>query len=237
MPKDIDLSQITDAIKRYPKDVQVKALRDLIADQYRESLYLTAKYLLGYKDITWRTHGGMIQALENDDIRKLLVLPRGAFKSSIGVVAFAIWSLLKDPNERILIDSEVYTNSKNFLREIKAHLTNPKVTALFGEFKTRTWNEGELIIAQRDKPYKEASITCGGIGTVKVGQHYSTIIGDDLNSGNNSATPEARAKVIKHYQMNTAILDPGGKYIVIGTRYAQDDIIGWILQNEVMEVA
>jgi hypothetical protein len=31
----------------------------------------------------------------------------------------------------------------------------------------------------------------------------------------------------------TAILDPGGTILVIGTRYAANDCIGYILENEV----
>ena len=95
------------------------------------------------------------------------------------------------------------------------------------------WGESELTIKQRTHPYKEASITAGGVNTVKVGQHYSCIVSDDLNSGNNSGTSEARAKVLQHYRLNNAILDPGGTYVVIGTRYAADDVIGSILQNEI----
>ncbi len=183
--------------------------------------------------MTWHTHGAPIRALESKKPRKLLVLPRGTFKSSIGVVAYSCWLLIRNPNERILIDSEVYTNSKNFLREIKAHLERPELTTIFGEFKTdHTWNEGEIIIQQRTKVLKEASITCGGIETVKVGQHYSTIICDDLNSGNNSSSKEGCEKVITHYRMNQAILEPGGKLVVIGTRYSAADLIQFILDNE-----
>lgn len=214
-------------------DLLIVAAKHKAANLYRESLYLTCKDLLGYEHMTWRTHGDMIDALESQTKRKLIVMPRGTFKSSVGVVGYSIWSLLRNPNERILIDSEVYSNSKNFLREIRAHLTSPKITELFGEFRSGNWNEGELTVAQRTKAYKEASITCSGIGAVKVGQHFSMIIGDDLNSGNNSATPEARKKVITHYQMNQAILEPDGVYVIIGTRYATDDVIGWILDNEI----
>lgn len=211
-----------------------EAWREKHASLYRNHLYPTCKHLLGYKDMTWGTHGEMIKALEAGSRRKLIVMPRGTFKSSIGVVGYAIWKLLQNPNERILIDSEIYSNSKNFLREIKAHLTSTRVTDLFGPFKSDTnWNEGEITIRQRTQAYKEASITCGGIGTVKVGQHFSIIIADDMNSGNNSLTPENCKKVISHYQMNTAILEPDGIYVVIGTRYNQLDIIGHILENEI----
>lgn len=205
-----------------------------LANEYRNSLFLTAYKLLGYRDITWYTHRKMIEALESPKRRKLIVMPRGTFKSTIGVVAFSIWSLIRNPNERILIDSEVWTNSSTFLREIKAHLDRRELTDLYGIFKTdRNWNEGEITIAQRSHTYKESSITIGSIGSTKIGQHYTIIIGDDYNSGNNSQTQEGCAKVVTHYRMNQAILEPGGLYVLIGTRYSENDIIGHVMTNEI----
>lgn len=225
-------------IAKHPPEIQAQALRQAIAERYRASLFSTCEGLLGYGDITEYTHGELIGTLEDGGSNKLIVMPRGTFKSTISVVAYAIWRLLRDPNERILIDSEVYANSKNFLREIKGHLESPRLISLFGAFKSPTnWNEGEITINQRTKVFKEASITCGGIETVKVGQHYSVIIEDDLNSGNNSESSAGRKKVIRHHQMNTAILDPGGTLVVVGTRYSTDDVIGFILDNEIKGAA
>jgi hypothetical protein len=67
------------------------------------------------------------------------------------------------------------------------------------------------------------------------GQHYDVIIIDDANSPNNSQTEEGRKKVIDHYRYMNAILEPDGEMIVIGTRYAADDIYGFILDNEIPE--
>lgn len=228
------LESVLDKLSKHPVDAQKQALIEVLKDEFKESLYLTAKYLLGYKDLNKRTHGDVIKCLESPSKRKLIVMPRGTLKSSLGTVAFSIWSLLKNPNERIMIDSEVYSNSKNFLREIKSHLESPMLNLLFGRFKSdNCWNEGEIIINQRTKSFKEASITCSGIGAVKVGQHYSIIIEDDLNSNNNSLTREGCEKVINHYKMNTSILEPDGVIAVIGTRYSQNDLIQNILDNEV----
>lgn len=219
-----------------PEEVKEHVLKNILAYQYRSSLFLTCKDLLGYKDITEYTHRRITDALEAPTTRKLIVMPRGTFKSSIGVVGYSIWLLLNNPDLRILIDSEVYTNSKNFLREIKAHLESSRLTDLFGVFRTeRNWTEGEITIAQRKKTLKEASITCGGIGTVKVGQHYDVILGDDYNSQNNSDSPEGCEKVLIHYRLNQAILDPGGIYSITGTRYSDNDCIGHILKNEAVD--
>ena len=151
-----------------------------IAAIYRKSLYHFCKYGLGMKDINMRTHGGVIRGLESQATRHLIVLPRGALKSSLAVTGYCIWRLIKNPNDRILIDSEVYENSKNFIREIKAYMQSQHLIDVFGDFKGEIWSEGEITIRQRNKPYKEASVTAGGVNTVKVGQHYSCLLGGTL---------------------------------------------------------
>lgn len=210
----------------------MKSDLEAIREAAKKSLFITASCFLGYKDVSPRTHREVIECLESLITRKLLVVPRGSLKSSLGCVAYPIWCLLNNPNERILIDSELYTNSCTFLREIKAHLQNPLLTSIFGEFKTKVWNESEIVIKQRTKAFKEASITVGGVGTTKVGQHYDRIIGDDYNSPQNSKTPDMAQKIIDHYKYNLSILEPEGTYVIIGTRYSENDLIGYVLREQ-----
>lgn len=174
----------------------------------------------------------MIECLESPGTRKLICVPRGCFKSSIGVVAYSIWNLLRDPNLRILVDSEVYENSKNFIREIRGKLEAPFMVKHFGEFKSDQWAEGSITIRQRTRIYKEGSVTASGVGANKTGQHYNIVIHDDLNSDKNSSTQEQRAKIIKHFRMNVSILEPTGTMVLIGTRFASDDVIGHVLEHE-----
>jgi len=214
-------------------NLTIEAHKEAFRRIYRNSLYATVKELMGYKDVNWLTHGPIIKALESPTKRKLIIVPRGCFKSTLGVVGFSIWSLLKNPNERILIDSELFQNSSSFLREIRAQLESKDFVDLFGEFKSEdNWNQTSITIKQRTKAYKEASITCGGVGTTKVGQHFTIIIGDDYNSPKNSDTQEGQEKIIRHYRYNLSILDPDGTYVVIGTRYAEYDLPGHILGKE-----
>lgn len=198
---------------------------------YLTDFFLFAKHCIGYRDLEWDVHGDCIKALEGDAKRKLVVMPRGAFKSSLGSVAYPIWRLLKDPDLTILLDSELYTNSKNLLREIKGHLASSRFTSIFGQVEGSKWDEGEIIFSTRTRNRKEASITVGGIGTTKVGQHYDLIIGDDYNSAQNSDSPEKCQKVIDHFKYNLNILNPGGEYLLIGTRYAELDVIGFLLST------
>lgn len=208
-----------------------KAIEEL-REACKKSLFVLA-HAIGFKDVNKYTHGEIIDALESDITRKLICVPRGCLKSSLACVAYPIWLLINNPNIRILIDSELFTNSSTFLREIKAHLESPRMKLLFGDFKGSVWNESEIIIKQRTNFKKEASITVGGVGTTKVGQHFETIIGDDMNSPSNTNTPENASKVVSHYRYNISILEPTGTYVIIGTRYSESDLLGHILGNEI----
>ncbi len=197
--------------------------------------FFFARAFLSYKDLEWSVHGQFIKVFESTAPRKLVVMPRGTFKSTLGSVAYPIWRLLRNPDLTILLDSELYSNSKNFIREIKGHLQSEKMSEVFGPQVGPKWDEGEIILKSRHANRKEASITAGGLGTTRVGQHYDLIIGDDYNSPQNSETPEKCQKVIDHVRYNLNILNPGGEYLFIGTRYAERDVIGFFLKDILAE--
>lgn len=212
-------------------DRRVEAAKEILRDKLKRSLFALC-YYLGYHDIRPHVHGEIVAALEAPTIRKLICVPRGTFKSSIGAIVYPIWRLIQNPNLRILIDSELYGNSITYLRAIKTHLESDQMRMLFGEFRNdRIWREDAIQIRQRTKNLKEPSITAGGIGTTKVGQHYDLIIGDDYNSPENTANKDRAQKVIDHYRYALAILDPGGEYVIIGTRYGENDLIGFVLRD------
>lgn len=209
--------------------------REAIRQILKTNLFALTRFL-GYDLVCPEVHAEIIQCLTSPNKRKIIAVPRGTFKSTIGAITYPIFKLLNDPNERILIDSELYSNSVTYLRAIKHHLMDERMVELFGEFYTPTvWREDAILIKQRTANYKEPSISCGGIGTTKVGQHYATIIGDDYNSPDNTANNERAQRVIDHYRYNLNILEPEGEYLIIGTRYGANDIIGWILREVLNE--
>ena len=225
------LSLVRTQLETLPKAEQAEAAIGLLRKLFLSNFYLFSKFFLYYTDITKETHAQFISVFESKATRKIMVMPRGTFKSTLGSVAYPIWRLLKDPNLTILLDSELYTNSKNFIREIKGNLDSERMRLFFGDQKGSKWDEAEIIVKTRTKNIKEASITAGGVGTTKVGQHYGLIIADDYNSPQNSETPEKCQKVIDHTRYCMNILNPGGEYLWIGTRYAERDVIGFLLKE------
>jgi len=206
---------------------------DIEKELFQGSLYLTSKYLCGFEEVNHFTHGDMIKALESNEDRIMIVMPRGHFKSSVGSVAYPVWKLISNPDLRIAIDSETYVNSKNFVKQIQLILESDKFISLFGDLRSKKdWATGTFTLSNRSKILKESSVTAMSVNTVKVGQHYDIIIGDDLNSEKNSHSRELCEKVIDHYKRLVSILDPGGKLILVGTRYSELDVIGHVLREE-----
>jgi len=183
---------------------------------YLDNFYHFAKYCLGYNLMTPYTHGPITDALEAETKRKLIAVPRGTFKSSIATVAYPMWLLEKDPNLRILIDSEKYENSKNFLREIKAQYeTNAEFIETFGNRKGSLWNEGEAIVSSRTRPKKEPSIACSGIGAGKTSQHYDCLVEGSMIYTSNGF------KKIEDIKVRNRVLGSDGKFhSVVATKNA-----------------
>lgn len=146
-----------------------------------------------------------------------------------------MYSLMNDPDCRILISSETFAQSKTFLSAIKTHIEdNETFRAIYGDQKKpdSVWRQEELTVAGRRKVAREPSISVSGVGQTRVGMHYDKIILDDVVSNNNINTPEQIKKIIDHYRLLLSILDPGGELIIVGTRYSFADLYGHLLEEE-----
>lgn len=214
-----------------PIPPQIEAELGVARDRCRNSLYDTAKSILDYKDVNPRTHGEIIKCLESEHLRKMIIAPRGSLKSSVSVTANSIWRILNNCNERIFICSQLHEQSSTFIQEIRSHLEGPTMRLMYGRV-TADQGSKEQILVYRTKVMKEPTVTAGGIGTVKVGQHYDTIICDDLNSPENSRTKERAEKVVQYYKYLLSILEPRGTLVITATRYSDLDLIGHILREE-----
>ncbi len=172
----------------------------------------------------------------------LLLLPRGTFKSSVVTIGLSIQAQLRDPDCRILIDSETFSKAKAFLMEVKGHFeSNDKLRAVYkilhgvypdANAKNDIWSDSQINLGARKRRRKEPSISCGGVDVTKNGMHYDLIVMDDLMSDTNTMNKEQIEKVIQHYKLAISLLDPGCPLIVIGTRWHYLDVYQHILDNE-----
>lgn len=171
-------------------------------------------------------------------------MPRGTFKSSVVTIGFTLQCILNDPDWRILIDSETYSKSKNFLAEIKNHLESNKkfrevYFTIYGAYPDSDrknpsvrWKDNEIDLSCRTRGTKEASFTVSGVDKSINGMHFDLIVGDDLHSETNVTNSEQIEKVIQHYKLMLALLDPGRFLIIIGTRWHYFDMYQHLFDKE-----
>ena len=171
--------------------------------------------------------------------KKTLVLsPRSSGKSTIGTVGFALWKIVRNPNERILVVSNTQSQAESFLYLIRTHLeSNEKLIDLFGEFKgDKTWTNTELEVRKPSgygKVAKEKTVSALGVGGSLIGKHYSCVLADDLVDDDSCYTQVQRDKIEEwFYMVLLPMLEPDGEMHICGTRWAQDDLYGRLMQKK-----
>lgn len=207
------------------------------------SLYIVAKFLLGYGRMVKRVHKTWCDDLEEIlKIRKrvLLLKFRGAFKTTVYSVSFPIWYLMNDWvnhegrfTKRILIASATNELAMQIMGEIGQHLTNnEQITQFFGYNPINRSNLQEIWLSPREI-HKEPNIKAKGALSAIASEHYDLIIADDIVNSDDRESETTRNKKIRWYQDLISILEPGGELIVVGTRWHSGDLYGFLMeQNE-----
>jgi phage terminase large subunit-like protein len=209
--------------------MEINELKELCEND----LYFLTKNILGYSELEEKPHLEICEFLEGPELKKLLLLPRGTFKTTIGTISRAIQRIIQNPDIRILIFSETYNQAKKFLSEIKQQLEgNKELIGLYGSFiKDPGWKEEEITVRQRKKRFKEPTIMTGGVDVVRVGFHYDLIIIDDPHSQKNIATKDQIDKVRMAYRLLYPMLEPNGEIDLNGTRWHFYDLASHILED------
>lgn len=227
--EDLDLSAVaSEATEHY-----TSLLKQLVLDDFWEF----SNEIIGWKDLYEPLHKPLCDFVQNNpDKKKLILLPRGHLKSSVVTVGYPLWRIARNPKERILIANGTYPLAATFLSQIKDHIMrNEKFRELFGDLYSSSdkWSEGAITV-KREESYerKEATVTAFGIGGNLVSQHYDIVLLDDLVNRENIHTKERMDDVLTFYKDILDLLEPGGTLIIIGTRWHEADLYGWILDPE-----
>lgn len=166
-----------------------RELRLAYASLGKSSLYFFAKAILGYKDLTWRTHKDLADFIQDSSIKRGMVLvPRGCFKTSLGTVSYALWSLINNPNETILIANQTSRNAELMLMEAAHHIdgSNGVMNWVFPEAirpgeKWKPWSQEMLNFpARTETTQRTPSLMTIGVGGRAESLHFRKILNDDL---------------------------------------------------------
>ncbi len=221
----------------------IKKLRDY----GKTSLFFLARAILGFKDLDKDVHKPICEQLQNwkKDPKVIITLPRDWFKSSIGSVAYPIFRAINDPDIRILITQNSFSNACKKLNAIKQLFEkNALLRALYPEILpdgSGKWS-AECLTLNRTAAHPEGTFEAAGTGTAVTSRHYDLIIEDDTVAPEKDAlkgivqqpTQLEIEKAIGWHRIATPLqLHPTkSQRVVIGTRWAERDLIGWVLDNE-----
>src|SRR6185437_2922270 len=186
--------------------------------------------------------------------QRMLLVPRGGFKSSIDMADCVQW-VICFPAITIAILTGVLQLAKDFVGEVKMHFTyvesgtDTKGKPVYGvrqimDKQTGDWSdslfqclfpehclsplEGNQLEFQTPaaEEAKEPSVRAASIDQALSGIHYNVLKLDDVVTNENTKT-EARIKdTIKQISIDNGILNPNGFYDVIGTWYDERDYYG-----------
>lgn len=208
-------------------------IRELVIEGNRIDIF--CEYIMGGDPPMW-FHRDMLDFQDEHD-EGLILGFRGSRKTNYLTIARALFEIIKNPNIRILFAADAADQAKTFLRGVKSHFkSNEELNRIFGDYYTgaEKWTDGEIIVNQRTAiGLKESTITCIGKETSLLGRHFEWIIADDIVTEDNSATEGQRNKT-KNYFYKTLMpcLEPDGKFFIIGTRWHEQDLYGWLAAED-----
>jgi hypothetical protein len=105
------------------------------------------------------------------------------------------------------------------------------------EDKKIVWTNDAIQVI-RSKKMKEPTLMAWSVGTMRTGFHCDVVIFDDIVTFDNVRSPQLIETLHEWVRDIKSILDPynpdtglGGETIVLGTRYAESDYYGFILEG------
>jgi phage terminase large subunit-like protein len=191
-----------------------------------------------------------------EEKERLLLVPRGGFKSSIDMADCVQW-IISFPEVTILVLTGVLSLANDFVGEIKGHFTLEEggTTDIFSKknLRPRRMNDGTLslfqvlfpehcIPADDGKSFeyqtpavsvveKETTVFAASIEQNLAGWHVCVLKLDDVVTEENSQTVDRMKNVNKKVSIDRAILHPFGFYDKIGTWYDSEDTYGQDIKN------
>ena len=267
------------ALEAISEELTEESLKELLRLRYlsQTNLFFLCKLLEKYNQVTIATHEDICNkffvaknptfatfekfALQYTDLKeRMLLVPRGGFKSSINMADCVQW-IICFPAVTILILTGVYDLAGDFIGEVKKHFTleesglDQKGKPTFGVAKlldadTGEWSGSffqilfpEHCIAPNTGTQhafqtpaggddKEPSIRAASIEQALSGSHFGVLKLDDVVTNENSKTQERIAGINKQININQALLHPYGFFDVIGTWYDEKDYYGVRIKQE-----
>lgn len=171
------------------------------------------------------SHQRIVDLLDNDGVRfKLIEAPRGSYKSTI-LQGFVVRHILRNPDVRIMYVSKTDDLAYEKAEAIRRCLEMPAVTELFGDQKGDTWATDRFTVkGRRQTNLQSPTFSIFSFESMPTGGRANIIIVDDPIDQESCTNPDQVKKSKMRFAMLQPFIAKGGMMVVVGTRYAADDL-------------
>lgn len=167
---------------------------------------------------------------------KLVLWPRGSYKTAVLDVGHICWLIAKDPDVRIFVASETEALATQIVDQVMKIIDSQWFRDRFGIHKGKQWRLGDSFVSAQRSPaalkHKEPTLQAISVGVVTVGFHWDFGFMDDVYGQKNTATPEQLEKVWTWLGEMMAQLDPGARLFMLGTLHHFNDGYCRIMKDE-----
>ena len=217
-----------------------------LRERGKASLFFLARVILGFNDMDPAVHMPITRTVQDyeGNTRVIIVIPRTWFKSSVVTISYSIWRAINDPNVRGLIAQNTYDNACKKLKAIaQVFEKNQLFRALYPEIlpdSSCRWTS-ECLEVKRTAAHPEGTLEAAGVGTMVTARHYDFIIEDDTVAAKKDdmtgimqqpTQMDIEKAIGWHSLAHPLLLHPvKSQIIIVGTRWAERDIIGYVKDN------
>jgi hypothetical protein len=185
--------------------------------------------LLEGKEPRWLPAGMTYEPGEPD--RVLINVPPEHAKSTTITTNYVLYTIVTDPNKRVIIVSKTQGMARKFLGAIKTRLSHPayiKLQTAFGpnggyKADATQWSADMIYLGTgRDSGEKDPTVQALGMGSQIYGARADLIVVDDAVMGANAHEWEKQLEWLQKEVITR--LGRHGKLIIVGTRVAPVDL-------------
>lgn len=193
----------------------------------------------GYKDAAHhRLIARKLEEVERGTCRRLMIfMPPRHGKSMLASEFFPAWYLGRNPDHYVIASTYAQELADDFGRKVKSQIQDPAFGAVFPG----------VTLAQDSHSVKRFHVDGGiEVGTAQRGAYYAVGAGgaltgrgahllliDDPVKNREEADSETVRRRLKDWYKSTAYtrLMPGARVVIIQTRWHEDDLSGWLLED------
>ena len=204
------------------------------AEDYAHSLLLSycayqwPEYQLGNHH---RQIADALERIERGDIKRLMItMPPRHGKSMLASEYFPAWYLGRNPDHYVIGASYSQDLADDFGRKVRNQMQGPDFANIFPGVTLAA----DSTSSKRFNTNKAGSYFAVGVGGPVTGRGAHLLLIDDPIKNREDADSEISRKRVKEWYTSTAYtrLMPGGRIVVIQTRWHEDDLSGWLLSEQ-----